>query len=168
MICALTGRKLAWMKFATPSSAYDSASSRAHAPQAGPALKSKRIGRPALRAFVAKALELLEAGIHLLLIDLFPPGPRDPQGIHSAVWSEILDDGFQLPSDKPLTLVSYSAGPVKNAYIEPVAVGDVLPEMPLFLEPERYIAVPLEATYRAAFEAVPRRWQAVLEPRAPG
>lgn len=56
--------------------------------------------RHALRAFVEKALELLEAGIHLLIVDLFPPGPRDPQGIHAAIWSEISDDNFELPADK--------------------------------------------------------------------
>src|SRR5262245_9922294 len=41
-----------------------------------------------LNAFVRKAHEALAAGIHLLLIDLFPPSPRDPQGIHRAVWGE--------------------------------------------------------------------------------
>ncbi len=43
-----------------------------------------------------------------------------------------------------------------------LAVGDVLPDMPLFFEPERYIPVPLEQTYRAAFDAVPKRWRDVL------
>lgn len=120
--------------------------------------------RHALRAFVDKSLEFLDAGIHLSVLDLFPPGPRDPQGIHKAIWSEIMDDDFQLPPDKPLTLASYSAGNVKRAYIEPVAVGDELPPMPLFLEAERYVLVPLEATYRSAFDAVPKRWREVLEP----
>src|SRR5262249_37823565 len=34
-----------------------------------------------LNAFVRKAREALAAGIHLLLVDLFPPSARDPQGI---------------------------------------------------------------------------------------
>ena len=110
-----------------------------------------------------KAVELLDAGVHLLVIDLFPPGPRDPQGSHAVVWSEIVDDGFRLPPDQPLTLVAYAAGLVKKAYIEPVAVGDALPDMPVFLEPDIYVPVPLEATYRAAFDAVPRRWREELE-----
>ena len=59
-------------------------------------------------------------------------------------------------------LVSYSAGYVKRAFIEPVAVADELPPMPLFLEAEVYVPVPLEATYRAAFAAVPKRWQEEL------
>jgi hypothetical protein len=122
-----------------------------------------KAGAHALRSFVKRAAELLLAGVHLLVLDLFPPGRRDPQGIHAAIWSEIDADNFQLPADKPLTLVAYDAGAVKHAYIEPVAVGDVLPDMPLFLEPEVYVPVPLDATYRSAFEAVPKRWRDVLE-----
>ena len=117
-----------------------------------------KASRPALRAFVEKAVEALEAGIHVVLLDLFPPGPRDPQGIHGAVWSEIVDDGFRLPAEAPLTLVSYAAGYVKKAYIEPVAIGKPLPEMPLFLEPDRYVQLPLEASYRTAFDGIRRRW----------
>jgi len=36
-------------------------------------------------------------------------------------------------------------------------------EMPLFLEPEIYINVPLEETYVAAYRGVPQRWKRVLE-----
>ncbi len=118
----------------------------------------------ALRSFVEKTWQLLDAGIPLLIVDLFPPGPRDPQGIHGAIWSEIEDGGFQLPPDERLTLVAYSAGELKRAFIEPAAVGGKLPPMPLFFQPERYVPVPLEETYCAAFAAVPKRWQTVLEP----
>jgi hypothetical protein len=45
-----------------------------------------------------------------------------------------------------------------------VAVGDALAPMPLFLEPGAHVLVPLEATYAAAFSAVPRRWRRVLAP----
>lgn len=123
-----------------------------------------KAGRHPLRAFVDKAVELLDAGIHLLILDLFPPGPRDPQGIHAAIWSEISDAAFELPADKPLTLAAYVASAMRTAYVEPVAVGDELPDMPLFLEPDFYVPVPLEATYRTAFEAVPRRWRDELAP----
>jgi hypothetical protein len=118
--------------------------------------------RRALESFVNKALELLDAGIHLLVLDLLPPTARDPQGIHHAIWSELADDAFHLPADKPLTLAAYSAGEIKRAFIETVAVGDALPAMPLFLEPEAHVSTPLEETYRAAFDAVPRRWQEEL------
>jgi len=119
--------------------------------------------RNALRSFVEKAVEALYRGFHLLIVDLFPPTPRDPQGIHGAIWSEFADDSFQLPDNERLTLVAYSAGPRKKAYIEPTAVGRELIDMPLFLEPERYVNVPLESTYQAAFRGVPKRWRTVLE-----
>jgi hypothetical protein len=119
--------------------------------------------RHALRAFVEKSIEFLRQGIHLLIIDLFPPTPRDPQGIHKAIWDEICDEPFELPADKPLTLVAYAALPIKTAYIEPVAVGDALPDMPLFLAPGMHIPVPLEATYQTTWAVCPAPMKALLQ-----
>jgi hypothetical protein len=115
-----------------------------------------------LNAFVRKAREALAAGIHLLLVDLFPPSSRDPQGIHLAVWGEDCGEDFSLPADKPLTCVAYVGGASAEALIEPVAVGDALPEMPLFLTPDVYVPVPLEATYQSAWEGLPAYWRGVL------
>jgi hypothetical protein len=42
-------------------------------------------------------------------------------------------------------------------------VGDVLPDMPLYLTPAFYVNVPLEMTYCTAYDAVPRRWRDVLD-----
>jgi hypothetical protein len=127
-----------------------------------------KASRAALRAFVDKACELLEHRIHLLIVDPLPPGPRDPNGVHSAIWEEVQDDPFHLPADKPLTLVAYECDLTTRAYIEPVAVGDVLPDMPLYLAPNDWVKVPLEATYQTAFAVMPRRWQRVLTgPAAP-
>ena len=120
-----------------------------------------KASRHALRSFVAKAAEAMYRGYHLLILDLQPPGPRDPQGIHGAIWAEISDDSYTAPPDKPLTLAAYSAGRIKRAFVEPVAVGEELPDMPLFLEPEAYVNVPLETTYREAYRGVARRWQRV-------
>jgi hypothetical protein len=121
----------------------------------------------AFRAFVDKACELLQQKIHLLLIDPFPPGKRDPHGIHPAIWERVEDCGVELPPEKPLTLVSYECDLTTRGYIEPLAVGDPLPDMPLFLEPEEYVELPLEATYMAAWEAVPLRWRQVIDPTQP-
>jgi hypothetical protein len=120
-------------------------------------------GRAALRAFVRKMTDLLDQSIHLLLVDLIPPGSRDPQGIHKAIWDEVIEEQFELPSDKPLTLVAYEAGPVKIAYVEPVAVGDTLPDMPLFLAPELHVRTPLEATYQATWNVFPAALKGLLE-----
>lgn len=126
-----------------------------------PGNKSSKNG---IRSFVNKACELLDAGIHLLIVDPFPPGPRDPNGIHALIWGELTDDAFQLPADRPLTLVSYECDLMTLAYVQNVAVGQPLPDMELFVEPNGCVVVPLEATYATAFAAQPRRWRDVLQP----
>lgn len=118
--------------------------------------------RHALRAFVEKMAALLDQGIHLLVVDLFPPSVRDPQGIHRAIWDEVTDDPFELPPDKNLTIAAYSAGAVKKAYVEPVAVGDALPDMPLFLESGLHVPVALEATYQATWNVFPEELRELL------
>ncbi|MHB1423399.1 MAG: DUF4058 family protein [Gemmataceae bacterium] len=115
-----------------------------------------------LNAFVRKAREALASGVHLLLIDLLPPSSRDPRGIHGAVWGEDCDADFALPEDKPLTCVAYVGGSAAEAFIELFAVGDNLPQMPLFLTPDVYVPVPLEATYQSAWEGMPSYWRDVL------
>jgi hypothetical protein len=119
--------------------------------------------RHAIRAFARKAVELLQAGVHLLIVDLFPPSRRDPQGVHKVIWDRVRDEPFTLPADKPLTVVSYAVGTETVAYVEPVAVGDPLPDMPIFLTAERYVLCPLEATYQTAWEQVPAPLRGPLE-----
>lgn len=111
--------------------------------------------RAALRSFVQKAVEFIRAGINLLIVDLFPPSDRDPQGIHRAIWDEIANDTFELPAGKRLTAVSYDTTDETTAYIEPLAVGDELPSMPLFLAAGEHVLVPLEATYQATWSVCP-------------
>ncbi len=117
----------------------------------------------ALRKFVWKASELLDKGVHLLILDLHPPGPRDPQGIHAEIWNDYAGGEYTAPADKPLTLAAYETDLSVRAYVVPAAVGDTLTDMPLFLEWNSAVSVPLEATYTNAFAAVPRRWRRVLE-----
>ena len=102
-------------------------------------------------------------GIHLLIIDLFPPSRRDPQGIHKAIWDEFTDEDFELPEDKPLTLAAYDAGPPPVAYVEPVAIGQALPDMPIFLKPDLYIPAPLEATYESTWDHFPTPMKRLLD-----
>jgi hypothetical protein len=121
-----------------------------------------------IKAFAIKTTRYLLAGIHMLIVDLFPPTKRDPQGIHKLIWDRIEDAPFALPADKPLTLASYSAGGILRAFVEPVGVGDVLPDMPVFLDPDHYVSCPLEATYQESWRVFPRALKAPLEesPRA--
>ena len=122
-------------------------------------------GRDAWQSFVTKAQDLIEQRVHLLIVDPFPPGRRDPGGVHRAVWAaynQSDDDPYTPPADRPLTLAAYSSGEEVTAFVEPTAVGRPLPDMPVFLEVGRWVDVPLEATYQAAWEAFPRPWKAAL------
>jgi hypothetical protein len=115
--------------------------------------------------FAAKAVSALDLGVHVLLVDLFPPGPHDPHGMHGALRQrlDLSDEPYDLPADEPLTLAAYAAGPQVEIYLEHFRVGAALPEAPLFLRPDRYIRVPLEPTYQAAYRGVPAFWRDVLE-----
>jgi hypothetical protein len=115
--------------------------------------------------FAAKAASALDSGVHLLVVDLFPPGPCDPLGINGALL-QLLEPSEEpeLPSaDEPLALASYAAGPQVEVYIEHLAVGAPLVSMPLFLRPDRYVDAPLEQTYQAAYAGMPKFWRDVLE-----
>ncbi len=105
---------------------------------------------------VKKAIEFLKAKVNLLIIDLFPPTNRDPQGLHQLIWEQIENEPFELPADKPLTLAAYSSGDCITAYIEPVAAGDALPDMALFLTSESYVPCPLAATYETTWNVCPK------------
>jgi hypothetical protein len=121
--------------------------------------------RHALRSLVEKAASLLDQGIHLLIVDLHPPRRHDPGGIHSAVWDEIAGEEYHPAAGQPLTVAAYETALTVRAYVRCLAVGDLLPDMPLFLEPNACVQVPLEATYHTAFAAMPQRWRQVLEAR---
>jgi hypothetical protein len=122
-----------------------------------------KTSRSSLRAFVDKTVDFLRRGVHLLVVDLFPPTKRDPQGIHKVIWDEFQDEPFALPPDKPLTLAAYVAGVPKTAYVEFVGVGDLLPDMPAYLDVDSYVRVPLEASYRSAWASCPDDMQEFVE-----
>jgi hypothetical protein len=117
----------------------------------------------AVADFVDKVMAALDEGIHVLVIDPFPPGRYDPQGMHAAVWKELGEPVVELPADRRLELVSYCAKAQIKAYIEPTRIGLALPEMPLFLRKTHYIRMPLETTYMQAWVGVPERWRRVVE-----
>jgi hypothetical protein len=120
------------------------------------------------RAFVEKSATFIQRGVHLLLIDLFPPGPHDPQEIHKAIWDEFQEEELELPPGQPLTLAAYDSGPEGAAYVEFVGVGDPLPDMPIFLTPGFYVPAPLEATYQTTWNLFPAPLKRLLEkPPAP-
>ncbi len=120
----------------------------------------------AIRSFTTKAIDFLRNGINLVVVDLFPPTPRDPEGIHRVIWDELVGEPFEArPPDKPLTVSGYDAGEPLTANVDPVAVGGPLPDAALFLAPRWYVNVPLESTYEASWSVTP---QPIRELVAPG
>ena len=93
-----------------------------------------------------------------MLVDLLPPGPHDPQGMHAAILERQNPSAspYDLPAEEPLTLAGYVAGPHPEAFLEHLAVGSALPDMPLFLDPERYVNVALERACQAAWHEMPQ------------
>ncbi len=109
-----------------------------------------------LQSFIEKTVQAICNGIHVLLIDLLPPGKLDAQGIHNELWLALGSSTTEFRPELPLTLASYFARPeCPEAFIEPTAAGRDLIAMPLFLEHDRYIEVPLEDSYQQAWQGVP-------------
>lgn len=117
----------------------------------------------ALTAFVDKVIDLMAKGVHLLILDIHPPGPRDPRGIHSVISEALTGDEFHPPEGEALTAVAYESARPPRAYIEPLRVGGALPDMPVFLRPGLHVSLPLEETYTSASQATPLRWRRVIE-----
>jgi hypothetical protein len=116
-----------------------------------------------LEQFLEKIAMAIQAGIHLLIVDLHPPTTRDPRGIHGTIAEALGREHTQFNPQKPLTLAAYHASGETRAYVEPIAVGDRLTAMPLFLGDQEYVNVALEETYVSAFASVPRHIRAMLE-----
>ena len=72
-----------------------------------------------------------------------------------------------MPPDKRLTLAAYVGGLPKVAYDEPVGVGDVMPDMPAYLDPSSWVPVPLEATFQATWASCPEDMRDAVERGAP-
>ncbi len=128
-----------------------------------------KAGTIAVREFVSKAVDFLRRGINLLVIDPFPLGPQDPRSLHQRIWDEF-DEGapFEWPADEPLLLASYrAAAPLveftPQAFIEPLRVGGELPDMPAWLDVDLYVNVPLEPTYRSAWDVCPADFRYFVE-----
>jgi hypothetical protein len=111
----------------------------------------------AIASFVARAVDFIRNGIHFLVVDPFLPGPRDPDGIAQAIWDQLVGEQLENhPAGEALSVAAFDAGETLIAYVDSLAVGDPLPEAPLFLAPGWYVNVPLEETYRASWEVTPR------------
>jgi hypothetical protein len=112
--------------------------------------------------FVNKVFSALDQGINVLLLDLHWPTARDPQGLHAVIAEGYGRSVTGLDPARPFTLASYLAREDRTGFVEPLAPGDELKTMPLFLENAYYINIPLEESYMAAWQTLPRHLREVL------
>ncbi len=70
---------------------------------------------------------------------------------------------FAFPDGKDRILASYETGEVQAYYVEPIGIGDILPEMPLFLRNGWQVPVPLESTYLATWSTSPEEFRVAVE-----
>ncbi len=113
-----------------------------------------------------KSVHLLDSGVGLLVVDPFPPRRHDPKGFHTAFWQELTRERADPPPrGKPLTVASYApdGDGECSAYVTPIAVGDDLPDPPLFLRPGLAVRVPLGATYDQAWAGYPHQLRRLVE-----
>jgi hypothetical protein len=111
----------------------------------------------AIWKFIEKTGDLFHQGIHMLVVDLFPPTPRDPDGLQQLICDEI-EPGLKAPiePEKNRTSGSYLSGREATAYLDCFGVGDPLPSPPIFLTEDDYVTAPLESTYMEAWRVFPK------------
>lgn len=113
--------------------------------------------------FVDKCTAALRAGLHLLVVDLFPPRTHDPGGLAVTVAKEAGLAEFDVPANQRIPAVSFEVGTLLRAYAEPFGLGDSIPTLPLFYKAGWYVNLPLQPAYDAAYEGVPRHLRRALE-----
>ncbi len=107
------------------------------------------------KKFVEKSVKYIRSRVSVMVVDLFPPTPRDPHGIHAEIWDQFEGGGEHLSDDENRCVVSYEPGDAVTAFMEPLSVGRELPDMPLFLGGRSYIKLELQPTYDIAWESFP-------------
>ncbi len=117
--------------------------------------------------FCDKIVSALDHGVHVMMLDMHPAGLHDPEGMHAEIWKR-LDPETEvepLPDAAARTLASYRADAEIEAFLQHPRLAAPLPDLPLFLHPERYVSVPLEATYQDAYDSTPAFWRDIVEGR---
>ncbi len=127
--------------------------------------KSNKDSEARSRLFVSKATTALRKGIHFLFIDLHPATSIVPGGFHQEISDACGHPVSRLPAERPLQTASYQVledGTVR-ARVVPLQVGDLIPEMPVFLLPHHFIRIPLERAYASSFRSLSRKFQNILQ-----
>lgn len=116
-------------------------------------------------SFVHKTVDAIRRRLNVLLVDVHETGRCYQDGINASIRNMLAPHATPI-IDKPRhsTLASYSPDPprVVDIYLEHVAPDMPLPDMPIFLKPDRYVNVPLESTYLEAWKGMPKFWRNVV------
>jgi hypothetical protein len=122
---------------------------------------------PAVKQFVKKVVKCVATGIHAVVLDPFPPTPRDPYGLYPSIWKRLSGQRPSALAKNSLQFVAYESrpgdDPTYRSYVETAAVGQPWPVLPLFLAPDEPIAVDFEPIYNEAFRDVVPEYREVLE-----
>lgn len=114
--------------------------------------------------FCEQTGRMIASGLHVSVVDILRPTPSAAEGMHAEIWRRCYrDEGPALMSqDRPVLTVAYNVTNdvgemVPEAFVTTSELGQPLPDLPLFLEEDRYVPVPLAATYARTWEATPRQ-----------
>lgn len=104
--------------------------------------------------FEGKVVRCLASGLHVLLIDLLAP-TRSAPGVGAAIAREIGEGGVA-DGGHCTTSFEVRADPSEvRIYHRALALGEVMPDAPLFVAPGYPVDVPLEQTAAAALDMLP-------------
>ncbi|MBY0229556.1 MAG: DUF4058 family protein [Gemmataceae bacterium] len=120
-----------------------------------------------VQAFISKVEDFLRAEVHVMVLDVFAPGRHDPRGLHAAVWRRLFSRSCEVPDGARRTMASYESDDPIRAYARHPALGEALPDLPLFLEPDHCVQVPLESTYAEAWADLPEEIRELIPPATP-
>lgn len=127
--------------------------------------RGNKTSRPDRDRFVEKTLSILHEGVSLVIIDLQAATATVPSGFHDLVSRAYGEEPPSRSADRPLEAIAYEVleSRTVRSHVVPLACGDALPEMPVFLRPRRFVRLPLERTYSEAFQGLPAQFRRVLE-----
>ncbi len=120
--------------------------------------------------FIHKTVHAVRRRVNMLLVDVHETGRFVQNGINACIRNMLSPHSTPIV-DRPRssTLASYCPDPPRSVdiYVEHVAPEMPLPDMPIFLTPDRYVNVPLEATYLEAWNGMPAFWRNVVLGNSP-
>lgn len=124
----------------------------------------------AASSLVDKSVALLQNGIHLTIIDVFPNPTRLPQGFGGAIWRGVERAAADYTPQYSRTHSAFAAqeGGGCLAHFQSSELGAPLPALPLYLTPTVHVPLPLEEAYYDAWVGCPKPLRQFLEAPATG